>query len=322
MSFWSDALVNRPPKSNRSRGSTPPPGPRAFTLIELLVVMTVIVIILGLAIPGLSAMNAEARLSSAHQTINGMLTRAYYLSQAEMTMTAVRFLPSEWDTAKDGTAGPAGRQRIAVYRYVGVTDRESGGNFTVAFDEYFKKTEDIPSAELGEGVWVAPLEALSQETVYRPNQAGNILWNSLGQQLVLGGTPGKFAFDADWLTQNGNVADAQSFFNADDFLLVFDPQNGLRAGAPQPYRLRAYVPGAPVSVGPFEADGQDPMQAGDISGNPGYKRYGFSGVIAYSRESFLAESSAAARQEYLRDKGRAFLAHRFGGGLIRANQGS
>ncbi len=312
--------MNRLHKSSRDWGHAPRLCRRAFTVVELLVVITVIVIVLALAIPGLNAMSAEARLSSAHTTINGMLTRAYYLSQAELTMTAVRLLPSEWDTAKDGKAAAGGRQRLAAYRYVGATTRDNGGSFSVSFDEYFKKTEDIASAELPDGVWAAPLEALSHETVYRPNQPGNVLWNSLGQDLVLGGTPGKFVFDADRLTEYGSISEAESFFNADDFLLVFDPQNGLRAGPPQTYRLWAYVPGAPTSVGPFEADGKNPTVRGDTSGNPGYKRYSFSGVVTYSREGFLAETNASGRQEYLQNQGRAYLAHRYGGGLMRAGQ--
>jgi prepilin-type N-terminal cleavage/methylation domain-containing protein len=294
---------------------TPLPGPRAFTVVELLVVMTVIVIILALAIPGLSAMNAEARLSSANQIINGMLTRAYYLSQAETTMTAVRFLPSEWDTAKDGTAAAAGRQRIAIYRYVGATDRESGGGFVVKFDEYFKKTEEIPSAELADGVWVAPLEALSGESVKLPPD--NVPCNPLGQELVLTGDAGTFVMDA------GRTSGyTPSFLNADDFLLVFDPQSGLRGGIPQAYRLRSYAPTS--AIGPAEVACENPTapDSAGVSGNRYYQRYGFSGVIAYSREGFLAQTSPASRQEYLREKGRAFLAHRFGGGLIRAGQGS
>ncbi|MCK4341272.1 MAG: prepilin-type N-terminal cleavage/methylation domain-containing protein [Phycisphaerae bacterium] len=292
---------------------------KGFTLVELIVVMTVIVLILALAVPGLSSMNAEARMTAAVQTVNGMMTQAYYLSVAESTMTAVRFVPSEWEVADDEGGSAVGRQRVAVYKYVGTTDQDDGsGGFNVEYREYFKPAEGFSSVELPTNVWVAPLEALSDEsvTLKREDPFGTyeISYNDFGPDCILDGEIGQFEYDA--LLGNGGGDQDAEFLNADDFLIVFDPQRGgLRSGLPKPFRLRAYSPTPPDGCG-YETDGEE--------FNEYYQRYNFSGVIFYRREPFVALGTGAAgwdRQDYLRGSGRPYLAQRYSGGLLSGMQG-
>lgn len=298
-----------------------PALPAAFTVVELLVVISVIVLILALAMPNLSALHADTRFKTTTQTINAMLTRAYFLSLAEQTMTAVRFVPAEWDASTDET-GRRGRQRAVIYKYVASSDVERGdGSFQVQFEEYFQRVESIRAAELPIDVWVAPLEALSDQTVTIPGE-GTI---ELGQNLVLSGrisdpsAPAEhnFTFDAD---RSSGGTDADAFLNADDFLIVFDPQIGLRAGVRRAYPLKAYVPG--VDIETFWDDWNGNGLAD--SNEPRYQRYGFTGLVLYRREPFVALGSQAdgdERQELLQREGRPYLAHPFSGGLLSAMQG-
>ncbi len=285
--------------------------------------MTVIVLVLALAVPGLSAMNAQARMTSAVQTVNGMMTRAYYLSVADTAMTAVRFLPAEWDVVDPTKQVAAGAQRVAVYKYVGSADREnSSGGFDVKYEEYFQRAEDIGSAELPADIWVAPLEALSQQPV---TLNGTHQYPNFGQDFVLDGwiqdrtrrNEHHFALDAN------RDAHADSLLNADDFLVVFDPQMGLRGGVPEAHQLRAFDPRlrAVAATGETETAG-----ARDGSGNviEPYRRYNFTGVVIYRRENFLtlgSEASGEDRQNMLIQTGRPYLAQRFGGGLLSGAPG-
>lgn len=260
-----------------------------FTLVELIVVLTVIVLLLAVSMPGLSSMHRDMRANAAVQTISGMLTRAYYLSIAESTLTAVRFMPAEWDVESDEEPPKGGLQRVAVYQYVGATyDPATGG---VVFNEFFAPVESIPSMELPAGIWAAPVEALDDVTQMRDLVLNGRITQS-GEH--------NFSYNAD---PNVNP----DFLNADDFLIVFDPQSGLRGGQPTLYPIRAYDPQ------------QKFIDYQSSAGEP-YQRYGFTGVVLYNREVLveLAGSSPDAEelQDYLQTDGRPYLAHRFSGGLV------
>lgn len=277
----------------------------------MILVVTVIVLVLAIAVPGLSAMNAEARLTAAQQTVQGMTTQAYNLALANRSMTAVRFFPSEWDTADPTQRSSAGRQHLAIYSYVG-TMRDDG---SLSFGERFERANDLSSAVMPEDVWAAPLEALAtyQVTLSGTNYAGNWYtapYNPFGANFVLAGETGRFRFDA----ARDAGGDGTDFLNADDFLIVCDPQTGVRTVTPTPFQLRAFASGPAYG---YETDS-------DSSGNL-YRRYSFSGVVTYRREPFLSLPGGAAaagtdRQAYLRETGRPFLVHRFSGGLLPALQ--
>lgn len=267
----------------------------------MVVVITVIVLVLALAVPGLTAMNAQARMSSAVQTINGVLTRACFLSTATQSMTAVRFVPGAWDAAEESDGRPTGRQHLAIYSYVGTSSADVTKMEYVEFGEHFRRAEDVASARLPEEVWAAPLEALSEDRT----ALGSTLYTSFGRDFVLKGTIGDFAFDA---------AQPSTLLNADDFLIVFDPQAGMRTGVPVPFRLWAY---APPPTG-YETD-RDPNAYPPIY----YQRYNFSGVVVYRREQFALlgkDASGAERQDWLRDNGQTYMTHRFSGGLLSGTQ--
>ena len=259
---------------------------RGFTLVELVIVITVIILILAIAVPGLSAMTAEARLTSAQQTIQGMTTQAYYLALANRAMTAVRFFPGEWDTVDPSQKRvPGGRQHLAIYSYVGTTQ-----DGTLNFTERFERAKDLTSTTLPEDVWTAPLEALSVSA--GPNWLTGPLCT----------TPDTFTFDPNTAGPN--------FLNTEDFLIVCDPQTGVRTGTPTPFRLRAYVPKFLDGSWGYDADN---------NGGVPYQRYSFSGVVTYRREPFTALGPIApgdVRQRVLQESGRPFMVHRFSGGLL------
>jgi Tfp pilus assembly protein PilE len=280
----------------------------AFTLIELIVVVTVIIVILAIAVPGLSAMNAESRLTTAQQTINGALTQAYHLAWANRSLAALRLVPAEWDVQPDNAAaGKAGRQSLAIYSYVGTNVSETVSGFTIGPKEYFQRAKEFNSILMPEDVWAAPLEALSRYGNLAHSDGTVDLPFDLGPAFVLDGVLNQFRFNAD--RRNGDGTD---FLNADDFLIVCDSQNGVRGTIPAPYALRAFVPNLGGSWG---------YEALDNGAPPGgnYQRYAFSGVVTYRREPFAQLGTAATgiqRQTLLREAGRAFLAHRYGGGLV------
>lgn len=286
------------------RNAVLPPRHGGFTIIEMIIVITVIVIVLAIAVPGLSAMNAEARQTSAVQTIQGMTSQAYYRALADRTKTAIRFFPAEWDVQdKEGTAG-VGRQRLALYSY-GLIPQP-----TMSFVEGFMRTKDVPSVSLPEDVWAAPLEALSADVVTLPptNGGKGDPFDPFGQEFVLKGSIGRFCFNANGV--DNDDPNSGTFLNADDFLLVCDPETGFRTTTPKVWPLRANVPG-PL---PFEADAIP-------NSNPRvpYQRYSFSGVVTYRREAFAelgTDATGDKRQEYLRTSGRPYLVHRFGGSLL------
>lgn len=284
----------------------------AFTLIELIVVITVIALILSIAVPAVSNMSAESRFTSAAQVINGIMTRAHYTADAEGAMVAVRFMPGEWDYNIEGDPQrQIGRQHLVNYRYVGSTDTIVNNQWNVQFQERFERREDAASTALPADIGVAPLEARSLEDLplggTYATGAGN-----LGQD-VLTGRIGGFAANAEHGagSAGGNYVSGNQFLSADDFLVVIDPQTGVRTGKPKAFPLKAY---SPVATPPreIEAEGNVPMQ-----------RYAFSGIVLYRREPFKTlgnDAQGAVRQDWLRASGRPYLIHRFSGGLVMGSR--
>jgi len=299
---------------------TQPAG--AFTIVELIVVLAVIALILVIAVPGLSAITLESRLNAAAHDISGTLTRAYYGALSDVNMTAVRFLPGPWDYDPRAEASlPRERQHMVSYRYATTSNPPNLGFYQgkqnlILFSEYFQRQPGTASSVLPEDIGVAPVEALDSEPRWlREPVVGNVRYRNFGRDFVLAGTRGKFVLDAP--------VPAQSFLHADDFLVVFDPQGGLRAGVPTPVRLNAYVPNDPDTQNRYrEAPGRETDR--DIRGNVPtfYERYSFSGIVLYRREPFLAVGDdPAARQALLKARGRPYLVHRFGGGLVMGTPG-
>ncbi|MFH1745788.1 MAG: hypothetical protein ABIG44_01960, partial [Planctomycetota bacterium] len=196
--------------------------------------------------------------------------------------------PGQWDYDESAEAQrPTGRQHMVSYSYMGTSSGNPANPGTVEFAEYFQRREGVSSVQLPEDIWVAPVEALDTDS--------NIDW--------LAGVPGVFTLDA--------ANPDPEFRQADDFLLTFDPQTGLRRGGDQwPIRLKAYDP-----VRDIESDRY---------GTELFQRYSSSGIVLYRRELLLAleNEGAVERQEWLRRAGRPYLVHRFSGGLVMGTQGS
>ena len=294
----------------------------AFTLVELLVVIGIIVLILGIAIPGIAAMNAEARFTAGIQTVNATLTRAYYSALSDQNLVAVRFMPGDWDfvTGVEPTRG-TGRMHMVTYNYVGSsidpTDRKLE---KVKFSERFERRPGADSVPLPEDVYVAPLEALTdtpvtvRDSVHPLDSSksnATVKHNNFGTQMVLKGEIGRFDYDQFGDKTSGNRKN--NSLPADDFLIVCDPRSGIRTGVPSVFWMKAYDPvslaqGGMQSEVDRSKDNKDP-----------YRRFSFSGIVAYRREPFVALGNSATgelRQDWLRRNGRPFLAHRYGGGLV------
>lgn len=280
------------------------PAARGFTITELLVVIFIIGLLLGIAVPGITKISAESRYSTAVQTINGAITRAYYASQADMQMTALRFVPGEWDY-HEGEEGQraSGRQHIVTYSYVGRSAYENNNDdFVSRFEERFERRPGSESIELPFDIWAAPIEAWAD-----PRRDQTAL-------AVLSGTPRAFELDASNPASNN-----ERFLNADDFLLVIDPQNGLKTGR-ELFQLRAYDPSPGVER---EWEGERNFGSGRLT-RP-YQRYSSAGVVIYRREQFgtitgANQQAAEQRQQILRSTGRPYYAHRFGGGLVMGTE--
>ncbi|MBK9118478.1 MAG: prepilin-type N-terminal cleavage/methylation domain-containing protein [Phycisphaerales bacterium] len=300
--------VSRPP----GRFVAWPSLSRAFTVVELMIVLAIIVLILAIAIPGLSAMGQQARRTQAEQLINGMTTRAFYLAQADQAMTAVRFFPGNWASPEEQADGGGARQMLALYRYVGTTEIERTGSFAIEFREHFERAQvagdTIGVTRMPADVWAAPIEAVGVAGAVGNRAGGYRTFANRGAQFVLNGQVNQFRFCAD---RDGGNTDGGDFLNADDFLIVVAPDIGVRAGLPQPYALNAFAPFPNVEQG-YDMFERNP-------GGPPYMRYGFSGVVTYRREPFAAlgaGADGAARQSYLREDGRPYLVHRLSGGLL------
>lgn len=273
---------------------------RGFTLVELIVVIAVIALILAFAIPALNNMSGESKLIAGVQTVNGALTRAYYASQADRQLSAVRFLPGEWDfSGRNDPQSATGRQHLVPYTWVTATDREnSSGAFELRFREQFQRRPGSESIQLPPDIWVAPVEAWRDDTL-----------GSRGLRVdydILSGRRGQFELSA-----NRNTPVNTRLLNADDFMIVFDSQTGLKTRR-ELVSLRGYDPTPNVRA---EVDDNGLTGAGQIR----YERFTSAGVVVYRREPFAALGDTAApedRQRVLRTHGRAYFVHRYGGGLV------
>ncbi len=309
-----DSLMMRGTHSRGARRAT-----AGFTLVELILVVAVIILVLAIAIPSLGSMGAEARLTAARQVINGATTRAYFLAISNQNMSAVRFLPSRWAVRdEEGEEERDNRQHLELYTWHTETFVDEG---FVWRESFFRRAEDFQPQRMPADVWAAPLEALQQSGGVRGTDG--VVYDSgmsLGTNFVLNGLLGNFVCDADRYTGQEN---ASAFMNADDFLIVCDPKTGVQAGPPTPYQVRGYFPEGTYG----DTGGTEHYQA--VHGGNGYPytRYSFSGVVTYHREPFAAlgignESMGigAQRQGFLRERGRAYLLHRYGGNLITGRQ--
>ena len=266
--------------------------PRAFTVVELIVVIVIIGLILAIVLPGLAKMTSDARFSSASQSVQAAFTRAYVAAQSDRNMTAIRFVPGDWELNPDSDeTEPTGRQQMVTYTYRTSTDLENAaGEFVVKYRERLTRREGSQSVQLPANVWVAPAVTLERD--------GNGLTPTAAD--LLAGDVGDFRLDPA----------ANTFYSPDDFLVVFDPQTGVRGG---------------VSTGRRNAWPRFQMAATDMTtpANPQesdeVERFNFSGIVIYKREPFLAlgaSASADDRQDVLRRIGRPYFVHRYSGGLV------
>jgi len=302
----------------------------AFTIVELIVVMSVIVLILAIAIPGLNAIAAESRFSAAVQITNGALTHAYTAALADLNMTAVRFVPGKWDNdPSTSESGTTGRQHIVTYSFTPTTAADPGDPNKVAFGEYFQRRPGTPSVILPEDVWVAPLEALETGPRQNPRDPAGPLLGNFGRDFVLTGRLDKNKHSDFYVNAQQNSG-PDGFYSADDFLIIFDPRLGMRSVIAPP---AASGTRPTPSLKAFMYD-----QAKDVNVPPGgieadqyaevyFHRYNFTGVTLYQRKPFLDASPnytgatpAERRQNWLRENSRPFLIHRFGGGLVTGAQ--
>lgn len=281
----------RAPLNPRTFKALNPSRPAAFTIVELIVVITIIALLLALAVPGLSRMATEAKFSSTIQAINGTLTRAHYAALSDRTLVAVRFVAGAWDVDKDGQVSEApDRQYAVTYQYACATeDRVTPTK--VLYSERFERRKNSTAVELPPGMWVAPIEA------YTPG--------ALGEE-VLKGPLGRFELDAN----NTN------FMKADDFLVVFDPQTGVRLGPRSPDRQT--WPRYSL-LAPDLTAGQAVRESEQI------RRHNFSGIVLYERDPLRALGATGPgiekkRQDLLRRTGRPYFVHRFSGALVMGNQ--
>lgn len=289
-----DQSTNRDQSPDRKGAGRVSGRPRAFTVVELIVVIVIIGLILAIVLPGLAKMTSDARFSSASQSVQAAFTRAYVAAQADRNMTAIRFVPGDFELNRDSDeTEPTGRQLMVTYTYRTSTDVEDppgSGNFVVQYRERLTRREGSQSVQLPANVWVAPAVTLERD--------GNGVTPTAADLLV--GDIGDFRLDPA----------ANTFYSPDDFLVVFDPQTGVRGG---------------VSTGRRNAWPRFQMTATDMTTpaspqeSDKVERFNFSGIVIYKREPFLALDASATpdeRQEVLRRIGRPYFVHRYSGGLV------
>lgn len=272
--------------------------PRAFSVVELIVVIVIIGLLLAIVLPGLAKMTSDARFSSASQSVQAAFTRAYVAAQADRNMTAIRFVPQDWELNPDADeTEPTGRQQMVTYTYRTSTDlenRSGPAGFHVEYRERLTRREGSQSVRLPANVWIAPAMTLERDSNGPTATAADLL----------AGDVGDFQLDPA----------ANMFYSPDDFLVVFDPQTGVRGG---------------VSTGRRDAWPRFQMAATDMTTpaspqeSDQVERFNFSGIVIYKREPFLAlDASATAddRQDVLRRFGRPYFIHRYSGGLVMGSQ--
>lgn len=299
---------------------------KAFTAIELMVVMGIIILIIAIGVPAFNRISLQSRQTNAVQLMNSLFTRAYAEAIAGKTMTAVRLMPAAWDqdaSQGNGTAPDLMRlQKAATYRWVtSYSDPNNSGSGNVSnarYDEHFERLIGGPEAILPTDTWAAPVEVLADpnnDPIHRPPGAtGND--TSLSTMTLNGriNTPVQPAFALD------PNASGEKFFDADDFLIIFDPQSGLVPNQiQQTWRMRAYDPDP--NDGSWGGYGVETCGKWTGSGyNPVFQRFNYTGVVIYRREPLLTvgtteSASPDARRDAIRKFGQAYFVNRSGGTL-------
>ena len=305
-----------------SHNPTAPPHKRrtAFTIIELIVVIGIIALVLGIGLPAFNQMSRQSRKSQAEQLLNGAFLRAHVTAVSLRSPVAVRIVPGEWTvrTDDDQTTGRAiaGRQVVELYQYQ-FTSADPQNLNRVEFDERFERLRDVPPIVLPPDIWVAPAEAAKDP---KSGLNKDYEWGA-----IVDGEIGEFEVDA--------ARSGEQFYDADDFLIVFDPQTGVQAatwrsgsaGDPDlrqtAWRMTAYDPDPDRrpntddgAIIPYELSGGNALNY-----NRPFRRFNFTGVLIYEREAFLDFTRGLRpleRQRWLRDFGTAYYVNRRGGNLI------
>jgi type II secretory pathway pseudopilin PulG len=285
---------------------------RAFTIVEMIVVIGIIVLILVIGVPAFNSMTVQQRASKTRQLLNGTLLRTQVVSVSDQTLTAVRLFPADWHvTDQDLGEVTAGRQIMTTYSFRSTYAANPYDPTQVLFDERFERIEDGPTHVLPPDTWVAPSEAL--DTVHTVPYLGGYVGD-----WVLNGRIGYFTLDADSRTNSG-----EQLLDADDFLIVFDPETGVQSSRRrQAWRLKAFDPRpAGEQTGQLETDGVRRSGTGQL--DVPFQRFNFTGAVIYRREPFTALGADAndndmirARRDVLRRFGQAYYVDRTGGNLV------
>ena len=285
------------------------PRRSAFTLVELLVVIGVIGLVLAIAVPSVTTMQAQLDRTATIQGIDSALMRAKYSAAAEGAYVALRFLPSAWagPSDEDGLSTDRDPRRMLIQAYTWTTTDGSFDPTEVDLVERFEPRSDFEEVLLPANYWVAPMEAsLDPDMMSGAEQA-------LAESIVEGGL-GSFQANPYQGTADSRVV------IADDFLVVFDSDGELVPGPRidlndanhtlrgnqqryAPYRIYGYVPGDTDDPGWRDVDGND---------NP-YARFNFGGVALYNREAyvnrFALNRDAGDRVDFLATEGERQMIH-------------
>jgi prepilin-type N-terminal cleavage/methylation domain-containing protein len=292
----------------------------AFTVVELMVVVAIIALVLAIGIPAFNSMTEQTRLSKTRQLLNGTLVRARIISVSDRTLTAVRLCPAEWEVREgDERRTLAGRQIMTTYSYRATTAANPSNPAEVSFHERFERLQDGPTQVLPPDTWVAPSEALDMVHLVDGDETSNWVLNGTIHHLE-GGQLRGFELDGDSETNPG-----EELLDADDFLIVFDPDTGVKPSLlREPWPIKAYVP-EEADVGGVEgteAAGEGWNVSRARFDTP-FQRFNFTGVVVYKREPFVAlgfdaasEAEYRARRDVLRRFGLMYYVDRTGGNLL------
>ncbi len=286
-------------------------GQGGFTSVELLVVLGIIVLLLTVGLPAFNQMSRQADRTRARSIISAALQRAQVLAISSRAPTAVRFVPAAWEEASEGVNAIRGPQAVAIYQFRFTANDPLLGS--TEFNQRFEMVNNVPPQTLPGDLWVAPAEALLHDPVDNSGFFGRrILGDDDGTD------PGDFDTDADAANEN--------HFDADDFLIVFEPETGVQAARwstvggqrRTPWQIDGYDPRSLArSAWEIRPDGtlQTPRRP--------YRRFNFTGLVMYEREVFIERhqgSSAADRQAFLQQEGEVFHVDRNGGSLIPVSE--
>lgn len=299
----SPTLLPRPRTPGRVRAG--------FTIVELLVVIGIIAIVLLFGVPAFNSITRSQQLSKTQQLLNGALTRANVISSADRNLIAVRIFPADWHLNDDqsGTEEKsaeatryAGRQMLTTYAFRTTAEADPSNPVQVNFHERFEPLDGGPTQIFPEDVWVAPAESLLDSA------AGA----SIDGDAILRGTIGEFHLDA--------VANDDDFVDADDFLIVFDPQVGVLRASSNPqtaWSIKAFDP-----TKNFERAGKDWNSTSKAYAVP-FQRRNYAGALIYEREPLVELGPTASgdrditnRRTILRQLGQPYYVHRNGGNLV------